>query len=164
LPLFIHEGEEEIPIKSMPGCFRLSLAGMMKEVEGAIADGIEMIEVFPATDASVKTAEAEEAFNPQGLVPRAIRMLKEKWPTLVVVTDVALDPYNSDGHDGLVCKKTGRILNDESVAVLCKQAICHAEAGADIIAPSDMMDGRIGECKPLLSATHAPSNLLSALW
>jgi porphobilinogen synthase len=138
----------------------MSLDGMMKEVEGAIADGIEMIEVFPATDASAKSAEAEEAYNSQGLVQRAVRMLKEKWPTLCVVTDVALDPYNSDGHDGLVDKETGTILNDESVAVLCKQAVSHAEAGADIIAPSDMMDGRIGECR---SPTSLPLVTLNSL-
>jgi porphobilinogen synthase len=143
LPLFIHAGEDDIPVASMPGCARLSLAGLLKEVEGAVADGIGMVEVFPAVQDSLKTADASEAFNPDGLVPTAVRMLKERWPELVVITDVALDPYSAHGHDGLVRESDGEILNDATVAVLCKQALCHAEAGVDIVAPSDMMDGRV---------------------
>ena len=141
LPLFIHYSEEIVPIKSMPGCFRLSLKGMMDEVRGAVEDGISSIELFPAIDEALKTSDGKECYNPDGLVPRAIKMLKKEFSDLVVVTDVALDPYSSDGHDGIVDKTSGRILNDESVEILCKQALCHARTGADIIA-SDMMDGQ----------------------
>ena len=148
LPLFIHDGEGKIEIKSMPGCHRLSLQDMMEEVQGAVEDGIVAVEVFPAIDDSLKTADGAESFNPEGLVPRAIRMLKARWTDLIVVSDVALDPYSSDGHDGIV--KDGAILNDETVRVLCKQALCHARALVDIIAPSDMMDGRIGAIRDTL--------------
>jgi len=148
LPLFIHDGEGKIEIKSMPGCHRLSLQDMMEEVQGAVEDGIVAVEVFPAIDDSLKTADGAESFNPKGLVPRAIRMLKARWTDLIVVSDVALDPYSSDGHDGIV--KDGAILNDETVRVLCKQALCHARALVDIIAPSDMMDGRIGAIRDTL--------------
>ena len=141
-PLFIHGGTDDVPVASMPGRKRLSLRGLMHEVEGAIADGIGMIEVFPAVDDSLKTEECEEAWNPNGLVQVAVRRLKARWPALVVVTDVALDPYNADGHDGLVTSQ-GVIDNDASIAALVRQALSHAEAGADIIAPSDMQDGRV---------------------
>ena len=150
LPLFIHDSEEIVPIKSMPGCYRLSLKGMMEEVRGAVEDGISSIELFPAIDEALKTSDGKECYNPDGLVPRAIKMLKNEFSDLVVVTDVALDPYSSDGHDGIVDKRSGRILNDESVEILCKQALCHARAGADIIAPSDMMDGRVGAIRSAL--------------
>jgi porphobilinogen synthase len=110
-----------------------------------------MIEVFPAVPDSDKTVECEEAFNDAGIVPRAIRLLKEKWPTLVIVTDVALDPYNSLGHDGIVTP-AGVIDNDSTLEVLAKQAVCHAQAGADIIAPSDMMDGRVRVIRTALDA------------
>merc|ERR1711865_111492 len=143
LPLFIHAAEEDVPVISLPGLKRLSLQGMMVEAEAAIADGIHMIEVFPAVSEELKTEKAEESYNPDGLVQQAIRMLKQRWPNLVVVTDVALDPYNADGHDGVV-DDNGVIVNDETVELLCKQAVSHAQAGADIVAPSDMMDGRIG--------------------
>ena len=152
LPLFIHAGDDDVPVASMPGCSRLSLTGLMAEVEGAIADGIGMVEVFPAVADDLKTADAAEAYNPAGLVPRAVQMLKERWPGLTVVTDVALDPYNSLGHDGLVRESDGVILNDESIEVLAKQALCHARAGADIIAPSDMMDGRVAAIRAALDA------------
>jgi len=151
LPLFIHDKEGDVPVVSLPGRSRLSLAGMMAEVEGAIADGVHMIEVFPAVDEHLKTADCAECINPEGLVQRAIRMLKERWPRLIVVTDVALDPYNADGHDGLVDER-GVILNDETVEVLCLQAVSHAMAGADIIAPSDMMDGRVAAIRSSLDA------------
>lgn len=114
----------------------------MSGTRRAIADGIGMIEVFPAVPDEHKTVGCEEAFNDDGIVPRAIRLLKKKWPELVVVTDVALDPYNSLGHDGIVTP-AGVIDNDSTLGVLAKQAVCHAKAGADIIAPSDMMDGRV---------------------
>ncbi len=142
-PLFIHAGKGRQPIGSMPGCARLGLDALMREVEGARGDGVGAVVLFPAVEEALKSSTGEESHNPQGLVPRAIRRLKAEWPDLVVVTDVALDPYSSDGHDGIVSPE-GRILNDETVAVLVQQALCQAEAGADIIAPSDMMDGRIG--------------------
>lgn len=140
-PLFIHSGTGDIEVASMPGRKRLCLTSLMDEVAGAIEDGIGMVEVFPAVEESLKTAGSEEAWNPNGLVQIAIRRLKSRWPELVVVTDVALDPYNIDGHDGLV-DDNGVIVNDASIAALVKQALSHAEAGADIIAPSDMQDGR----------------------
>jgi porphobilinogen synthase len=143
LPLFIHAGEGDVPIGAMPGCSRLALAGLVREVEAARAVGVNAFALFPAVADALKRPDGRESFNPDGLVPRAIRLLKEKWPDVVVVTDVALDPYNSDGHDGIVAKD-GRILNDETIAVLCRQAVCQARAGADIVAPSDMMDGRVG--------------------
>ncbi|GMV44442.1 MAG: delta-aminolevulinic acid dehydratase [Myxococcales bacterium] len=150
-PLFIHEGSDDIPIASMPGCARLSPDGLLREVEGALEDGVGAVVLFPAVAEDLKTPGAEECFNPEGLVPRAIRGLKERWPELLVVTDVALDPYSSMGHDGLV-SDDGRILNDETVRVLCKQALAQARAGADIISPSDMMDGRVGAIRDALDA------------
>lgn len=148
LPLFLHDLEVNEAIESMPGCTRWSLTGLVKEAGEALALGIPAVVLFPAIEESLKTKDAEECYNPTGLVPRAIRALKEAHPELVVMTDVALDPYNIDGHDGLV--EEGEILNDETVAVLCQQALCHAEAGADIVAPSDMMDGRVGALREAL--------------
>jgi porphobilinogen synthase len=148
-PLFIHDGQGCQPIQSMPGCRRLDMEGLLSEVEGARAEGINAVVLFPAIDESLKSSLGEECHNPEGLVPRAIRALKERWPDLLVVTDVALDPYSSDGHDGIVAED-GRVLNDQTVEVLCKQAVCQAQAGADIIAPSDMMDGRVGAIRDAL--------------
>ena len=160
-PLFIHAGDSDIPVASMPGRKRLCLDGLMAEVEGAIADGIGMIEVFPAVDDSLKTDSCEEAWNPHGLVQVAVRKLKARWPALVVVTDVALDPYNADGHDGLV-DDSGVIVNDASIAALVRQALSHAEAGADIIAPSDMQDGRVYAIRRALDrAGYAHVSILS---
>ena len=141
-PLFLHAGSDNQPIASMPGCTRWSLDGLVKEAGEAHALGIPAVVLFPAIADSLKTRGCEEAWNPDGLVPRAIKALKAAHPSLTVITDVALDPYNADGHDGLV-SDDGCILNDETVDALRKQALCHAEAGADIVAPSDMMDGRI---------------------
>lgn len=110
---------------------------------------------FPKIEEALKTSKAEESFNPRGLVPRAIKAVKAAYPDITIITDVALDPYNSDGHDGIVEMAASgdlRILNDETVAVLCRQALCHAEAGADIVSPSDMMDGRVGEIRAALDA------------
>ena len=150
-PLFIHAGSEDVAISSMPGCFRLSPQGLDAEVAGALRDGVRAIVLFPAVANELKTPDAAECHNPQGLIPQTIVRLKQRWPDLVVVTDVALDPYNSDGHDGLVAPD-GRILNDETVQVLVKQALCHAGAGADIISPSDMMDGRVAAIRQALDA------------
>jgi porphobilinogen synthase len=141
-PLFIHEGPDDIPISSMPGRARLSPSGLLHEVERAVALGIRAVVLFPAVPESQKTQDGREAYNDAGLIPRTVRALKQRFPELMVVTDVALDPYSSDGHDGLVAPD-GRILNDETVAVLVEQALCQARAGADIISPSDMMDGRV---------------------
>jgi porphobilinogen synthase len=149
LPLFITEGEMEEPIASMPGCQRWSVAGLVREATEAWAAGIRAIVLFPRIADALKTRQAEEAWNEAGLVPRAIRALKAALPGLAVITDVALDPYNSDGHDGLVADD-GRILNDETVAALCRQALCHAQAGATIVSPSDMMDGRVGALRSAL--------------
>ena len=133
----------------MPGCFRWSLDGLVREVDSAHRLGISAVVLFPAIPASQKTPGAEEAWNDDGLVPTAIRRIKKEFPEVAVITDVALDPYNSDGHDGLVAPD-GRILNDETVGVLCRQALSHARAGADIVAPSDMMDGRVAAIRGAL--------------
>ena len=148
-PLFIHEGDDDIPIKSMPGCMRHSPKGLLAEVERARAVGVSMVALFPAIDDALKDRTGTESYNSNGLVPRTLQRLKDRWPDLVLVTDVALDPYNSDGHDGIVASD-GRILNDETVEVLCKQALAQARAGADIVAPSDMMDGRVGAIRDAL--------------
>ena len=148
LPLFLHDAEVDEAIESMPGCMRWSLKGLVKEAGEAFAVGVPAVILFPAIDDLLKTKRGEESFNREGLVQRAIRALKSAHPELVVVTDVALDPYNIDGHDGIV--EEGEILNDQTVEILCKQAVSQAEAGADIIAPSDMMDGRVGAVRAAL--------------
>ncbi|MEX1365887.1 MAG: porphobilinogen synthase [Nannocystaceae bacterium] len=148
-PLFVHEDEADVPIGAMPGCSRLGRAGVLAEVERAWDVGVRMIALFPAVDDALKDPTGRESHNDDGLIPRTIGALKERWPELVLVTDLALDPYSSDGHDGIVAPD-GRILNDETVEVLCKQAICQARAGADIVAPSDMMDGRVGAIRAAL--------------
>ena len=148
LPLFLHDLEVNEVIPSMPGCKRWSLDGMVNEAGEALSVGVTAVVLFPAIDHSLKTKRGEECFNREGLVQRAIRALKSAYPELVVMTDVALDPYSIDGHDGIL--EEGEILNDETVGILCKQAVSQAEAGADIIAPSDMMDGRIGALRGAL--------------
>jgi porphobilinogen synthase len=148
-PLFLQEGDVNTPIEAMPGCQRWCVEDLVKEAGEAHALGVPAVVLFPRIPDDLKTRDAAECHNDQGLVPRAVRALKKAHPTLTVITDVALDPYNSDGHDGLVTDD-GRILNDETVAVLCEQALCHARAGADIISPSDMMDGRVGALRAAL--------------
>ena len=147
-PLFVHDGADKQPISSMPGCYRLGLDDLKREVEGAMAEGVRSVVLFPAVPDDLKSGDGREAFNPEGIIPRYLRALRETFPEVVLVTDVALDPYSSDGHDGIV--ENGRILNDETVEVLAKQAVAQAEAGADIIAPSDMMDGRVGAIRDAL--------------
>ena len=148
-PIFVLDGDNRrAAVSSMPGVDRLSIDLMIDAVGEAADLGIPAVAVFPNTDPSLKTTGAEESFNPENLVCRAVRALKEAHPEMGVVCDVALDPYNSDGHDGLV--KDGIILNDETVDVLCQQSIVQAQAGCDIIAPSDMMDGRIGAIRKAL--------------
>ncbi|XP_024517606.1 delta-aminolevulinic acid dehydratase, chloroplastic [Selaginella moellendorffii] len=150
LPLFIHEGEQDSPIGAMPGCFRLGWKhGLVDEVYKARDVGVNSVVLFPKIPDALKSATGDEAYNPNGLVPRAIRILKDKYPDLVIYTDVALDPYSSDGHDGIV-REDGVIMNDETVHQLCKQAVAQAEAGADVVSPSDMMDGRVGAIRTAL--------------
>lgn len=160
LPVFVHEEQEDQPLASMPGCTRWSLDGLLREAEGALEDGIRALVLFPKVPEARKTPGGEEAWDPDGLVPRALRALKQRLPELVLITDVALDPYSSDGHDGLVVD--GEVLNDATVEVLAKQAVMQAEAGADIIAPSDMMDGRIGALREALDLNgHTGVSLLA---
>jgi len=148
-PLFLQDGNANTAIEAMPGCQRWCVEDLVKEAGEAHALGVPAVVLFPRILDELKTRGAEECHNDDGLVPRAIRALKAAHPTLTVITDVALDPYNSDGHDGLV-SDDGRILNDETVTVLCQQALCHARAGADIVAPSDMMDGRVASLREAL--------------
>ncbi len=148
-PLFIHEDASDAPIASMPGCHRHGEDGLLREVEAAMGVGVGAVVLFPAVAEALKTPRGEECHNPEGLVQRRIIALKKRFPELVVMTDVALDPYNSDGHDGIVAED-GRILNDETVEVLCLQALSQARAGADVISPSDMMDGRVAAIRETL--------------
>lgn len=139
-PVFIKEGKGlNEPIASLPGCARVSVDVLLSEI--AKHEGLRAIALFPGIEDSLKSSTGKEALNPEGLVPRAIKAIKDKFPELIVITDVALDPYSSDGHDGIV--KDGKILNDETVEVLAGQALVQAKAGADFVAPSDMMDGRV---------------------
>lgn len=152
LPVFVHEGVDRVePVLSMPGVARLSLDRLLVVAQECVDLGIPVLALFPVIDAALKTPDGAEAANPDGLVPRVVRALKEKVPGLGVLTDVALDPYTSHGQDG-VLDETGYILNDPTVEMLCRQALVQAEAGVDIVAPSDMMDGRIGAIRQALEA------------
>jgi porphobilinogen synthase len=143
-PLFVMEGEgQRVEIPSMPGQFRYTLDTLLQEIKEAWDLGIGAIALFPKVQESVKDNAGTESYNPEGLVPRVVKAVKQAFPEIIIITDVALDPYSTEGHDGIV-SDDGRILNDETVAVLVKQAVSHAVAGADIVAPSDMMDGRVG--------------------
>lgn len=151
-PVFVTEGEGVTEaIASMPDCFRYSIDRLIPELAAAHALGIGAIALFPAIDPALKDAIGSESANPDGLVPRAVRAIKAALPDLLVFTDVALDPYTTHGHDGLVGDR-GQILNDETVAVLTQQALVQAAAGADFVAPSDMMDGRVGAIRQALDA------------
>jgi porphobilinogen synthase len=155
LPVFFHEEAVDTPIASMPGCTRWSLKGLVQEAGESLAAGVPAVVLFPKIEEELKSSTADECHNDDGLVPRAIRALKAAHPDLCVITDVALDPYNSDGHDGIVRRNERgelEILNDETVEVLCQQALCHARAGADIVSPSDMMDGRVAAIRSALDA------------
>ena len=161
-PMFLIEGKNKIEqIDSMPGIVRHSLDNFLKEAEEVYKLGIPAIAIFPNIEASLRDAEGSEATNREGLVPRAVREIKKHLPELGVMTDVALDPYTNHGHDGLL-SDSGYILNDETVKVLCEQALVCAEAGADIIAPSDMMDGRVGEIRNRLDLNHLNLTLIMA--
>ena len=151
-PVFVLEGSNKIEeVKSMPGVQRKSLDLLLKDAEQCTKLGIPVMAIFPVIDAPLKSLDAREAYNPDGLVPRVVAALKKNFPELGVMTDVALDPYTSHGQDGLI-DDSGYVLNDETVAVLVRQAQTHAAAGADIVAPSDMMDGRIGAVRAALDA------------
>jgi porphobilinogen synthase len=160
-PLFVVEGKDQkISINSMPGQFRLSIDNLLKEVKELKALGINCVALFPAVEDKFKNKDASEAFNPDGLNARAIRAVKEMFPEMLVMGDIALDPYSSEGHDGLVDPKTGEILNDPTLEVLAKQAICEAKAGVDIIGPSDMMDGRVGFLRKALDQEGFKNTLI----
>ena len=153
-PVFVLEGENRVEdVKSMPGVQRKTLDCLLKDAAECVKLGIPVMAIFPVVDASLKSLDAAEAYNPNGLVPRVIATLKQHFPELGIMTDIALDPYTSHGQDGLI-DDSGYVLNDETIAVLTKQAQCHAAAGADIVAPSDMMDGRIGAVRAALDAHH----------
>jgi len=149
-PVFLLPGNNQSQaVSSMPGIERMSLDRLFHVAEECVALGIPVMALFPIIDASLKSNDGAEAFNPKGLIPSAVMELKKRFPALGIMTDVALDPYTSHGQDG-VLDDQHRILNDETVAILIKQALCHAQAGVDIVAPSDMMDGRIGAIRTAL--------------
>lgn len=150
-PLFVKDGSAlREPITSMPGVFRFSIDELVKECRELHALGVPCVSLFPAIEDRLKDARASEAVNPNGLYQRAIKEIKNAIPDLLIMTDVALDPYSSDGHDGLVDPKTGEILNDQTLEVLAKMAIVQTKSGADIVGPSDMMDGRVGYIRDAL--------------
>jgi len=154
-PVFVLEGRGRVePVTSMPGVERQSLDLLLKTAERAVGLGVPALALFPVIEASAKTPGAEEAWNPEGLVPRAVVALKKEFPELGIITDVALDPYTSHGQDGLIDANDPRayVLNDETLEALAKQALTHAQAGADVVAPSDMMDGRVGRIRAELDA------------
>ncbi len=161
-PLFIIEGEmRKEEVKSMPGIERLSIDQLMLEAKEIVDLKIPAIALFPVISADKKSEEAQESYNSDGLIQRAVRELKRNFPDLLVITDVALDPFTSHGQDGII-DKDGYVVNDETVEVLIKQAISHARAGADIIAPSDMMDGRIGAIRRALEENgYIHTNILA---
>ncbi len=149
-PVFLLEGTNQSQaVASMPGVNRVSLDLLFNVAEECVALGIPVLALFPVIDTALKTADGKEAFNPNGLIPSAVRELKKRFPNLGIMTDVALDPYTSHGQDGIL-DEHGRILNDETTAILVQQAVAHAQAGVDIVAPSDMMDGRIGKIREAL--------------
>lgn len=161
-PCFVIEGQQQTQaVASMPGVNRLSIDLLLKEAEAIHQLGIPAIALFPVTPPEAKSLDAREAFNPDGLAQRAVRALKAELPELGVITDVALDPFTTHGQDGLI-DDNGYIINDETVEVLVKQALSHAEAGVDIVAPSDMMDGRIGAIRQALEAQgHIHTRILA---
>ena len=154
-PVFVLEGSGRTEaVASMPGVERMSLDRLLPVAEKALKLGVPALALFPVVDGSRKTQGAEEAWNPAGLVPTVVARLKQEFPELGVITDVALDPYTSHGQDGLIDPGDPRayVMNDETLEALAKQALCHARAGADVVAPSDMMDGRIGRIRAVLDA------------
>jgi len=161
-PLFVLEGENQRePVMSMPGVERMSIDLLVKEAKHIASLCVPAMAIFPVTPAEAKSEDAAEAYNPEGLAQRAVRAVKEAVPELGVITDVALDPFTTHGQDGLIDAE-GYVLNDQTVEVLVKQALSHAAAGADVVAPSDMMDGRIGEIRDALeSEGHVHTRILA---
>ena len=165
LPVFLLEGRGRVQdVASMPGVQRRSVDGLFEIAEQCVALGIPVLALFPVLDPALKTPDGREATNPEGLVPTAVRELKRRFPGLGLLTDVALDPYTSHGQDGLIdpADPRGYVMNDETLEALAKQALCHAQAGADVVAPSDMMDGRIGRIRAELDgAGHIHTRILA---
>jgi porphobilinogen synthase len=152
-PVFVLEGKKKVEkVASMPGVQRMTLDRLLPVAEKALKLGIPALALFPVIDGAKKSEDAKEAWNPKGLVPTVVAKLKKEFPELGVITDVALDPYTSHGQDGLIdpADPRGYVMNDETIEALMKQAVCHAHAGADVVAPSDMMDGRIGAIRAAL--------------
>ena len=161
-PVFILEGENQVvPVESMPGVERMSIDVLVQRAEEWVDLGIPMVALFPYVTAEKKSLMAEEAYNPEGLAQRAVRALKEKYPQLGVMTDVALDPFTTHGQDGIL-DESGYVANDVTVDVLVKQAVSHAQAGADVVGPSDMMDGRIGEIRIALEEAECVNTRIMA--
>ncbi|MDZ4815192.1 MAG: porphobilinogen synthase [Verrucomicrobiota bacterium] len=162
-PLFVHDGDGlRVPISSMPGVFRFNIKELVQECKTLFELGIPAVALFPSINPSLKDAHANEAFNPRGLIPRAVAAIKEQVAGLLVITDVALDPYTDHGHDGLVNPKNGEVLNDETVDVLAAMAVVLAESGADLVAPSDMMDGRVRAIRKALDqASYTSTGILA---
>jgi porphobilinogen synthase len=160
-PLFLREAAGREPVASMPGVDRLGERETLEAGEAALSLGIPAVALFPVVPAEAKSADGREAFNPEGLVQRRARLLKREFPDLGVIADVALDPFTTHGHDGVV-DGDGRVLNDETVAVLVKQALSLAAAGVDVVAPSDMMDGRVGAIRAALEAEGHQDTLILA--
>jgi porphobilinogen synthase len=161
-PMFVLEGNgKREAVDSMPGIERVSIDELLKEAAELVQFGVPAVALFPVTSPEKKSLDAKEAWNPDGLAQRAVRTLKKEFPALGVITDVALDPFTTHGQDGLI-DATGYVLNDETVAALVKQALSHAEAGADVVAPSDMMDGRIGAIRGALEGNgHIHTRILA---
>lgn len=161
LPVFVHEEKGRAPVPSMPGVERLSIDELLKVAEQALELGIPLIDLFGVPDPATKTDDGAIAWDENGIVPRAIRALKSRFPELGVMSDQALDPYTSHGQDGLI-DASGYILNDETVEALIKQSLAHAAAGVDVLSPSDMMDGRIGAIRSALeSAGHIHTRIMA---
>lgn len=161
-PTFILEGtQQREAISSMPGIERLSIDLLLAELEELLALGVPAVALFPVTPATAKSTDAHEAYNPEGLAQRAVRAIKMRYPELGIITDVALDPFTTHGQDGLI-DDSGYVMNDETTEVLVRQALSHAEAGADIVAPSDMMDGRIQAIRKALEAAGYPHTRILA--
>jgi len=160
-PVFVHELQGRAAVASMPGVDRMSIDELLREAEQALELGVPVIDLFPVIDPARKSLDAAEAWNPDGLAQRAVRALKQRFPELGVMTDVALDPYTTHGQDGII-DDTGYVLNDITVEALVKQSVSHADAGVDIISPSDMMDGRIGAIRTALDeAGHINARIMA---
>ena len=161
-PVFVLEGDNAVePVKSMPGVERMTIDRLLPTAERCMELGIPAITLFPVVSSDCKSDDAREAWNPEGLAQRAVTALKDRFPEFGVITDVALDPFTTHGQDGLI-DETGYVMNDATVDVLVKQALSHAEAGADVVAPSDMMDGRIGAIRQVLETEGFPNKQILA--